>query len=132
MISRQAAAGSSRAGETVGIPLPGHIACTFSDTVPQTRGARWSKGAASSVLGSFGCVWPVRPADCMAMQMPQDRGWIWTRVPKTMEEREGLEARRRLQRETGRLDTAAGTILRLRRRLGPLPVCAREADAASA
>ena len=86
-----------------------------------------------AVSGSFGCVWLIGRADCTAMNMPQDRRSIWTKLPKVLEQGpEASELRRLILGEPGCGETAAGTILRLRRRLGPLATCAAEAEPAGA
>ena len=58
------------------------------------------------------------------MKTPQDHGWIWIRASRMPESRaEIAELRQRLApRVPGQGDTAAGTILRLRRRARPLAV----------
>ena len=67
------------------------------------------------------------------MNTPQDRRSIWTRLPRVLEQGpEAPELRRLILGESGRAETAAEIILRLRRRLGPLATCAREAEAAGA
>jgi hypothetical protein len=65
------------------------------------------------------------------MKTPQNRRWIWTTVPQILEQGHDVPVLRRpVLREPGQGDTAAGTILRLRQRLGPLAACAREVDVA--
>lgn len=65
------------------------------------------------------------------MKTPQDRRWIWSRIPNVLDgEHDRSELQRLARREPDQRDTAAGIVLRLRQRL--IPVCAREVDAASA